>query len=60
MTRVLASLPARGYFETMKDKGYVAYKVDRDPQGRVSDREIVRRFDPELGEIVMVPPTQGG
>lgn len=45
---------ARAAFDAMKAKGYAAYKVDGE------DREIIRRFDPEAGEIVMVPATAGG
>jgi len=45
---------ARAAFDAMKAKGYAAYQVDGE------DREIIRRFDPEAGEIVMVPPTAGG
>lgn len=51
---------ARAHFEKMRDAGYLAYKVERDDDGEITDREQVRRFDPSLGEVVMVPPRQGG
>ena len=47
---------ARAAFNAMKGKGYAAYRSDGGERGD----EIIRRFDPEAGEIVMVPPLQGG
>ncbi len=47
---------ARAAFDAMKAKGYAAYRSDGGERGD----EIIRRFDPTAGEIVMVPPLQGG
>jgi hypothetical protein len=51
---------AREHFDTMRGKGYAAYRVERDDEGEITDREIIRKFDATLGEVVMVPPRQGG
>ncbi len=47
---------ARAQFDALKDKGYLAYKVDR-----TGDRgEILKSFDPSAERIIMAPRMVGG
>lgn len=48
---------ARGLFDSLKARGYLAYKV----QGKEGERgEVIRSFDKTAGRIIMGPPMQGG
>jgi hypothetical protein len=47
---------ARDTFNSLKEKRYIAYSVGDDGK----KGEIIRRFDPSLGKIIMVPPVVGG
>jgi hypothetical protein len=46
---------ARTMFNTFKDKGYLAYRVEGNDKG-----SVIRRFDPQVGDIIMSPQMQGG
>lgn len=47
---------AREVFDTLKKKGYLAYTVkDGDARG-----EVIQRFDPHAGKIMMSKPPVGG
>ena len=47
---------ARSAFDSLKKKGYVAYRVDK-----AGDKgEVMRSFDPAAGMVIMVPPVVGG
>lgn len=47
---------AKETFTKLKKKGYLAYRVGR---GGEKD-EVLHRFDPEAGAIIMTPPLAGG
>lgn len=47
---------ARDTFDLLKRKNYLAYSVKNDGE----KGNIIRKFDPELGKIIMVPPVIGG
>lgn len=47
---------ARDQFDTLKKKGYLAFKVKRD--GEKGD--LIQEFDPEAEKIIMSPPVRGG
>lgn len=47
---------ARAAFNALRDKGYRAFLVGR--MGRQGER--LDAFDPEAGEIMMVPQLRGG
>ena len=47
---------ARELFDKMKNKGYLAYTLDR--SGTRGD--VIRRFDPNAERIIMSPQTVGG
>lgn len=47
---------ARGMFDGLKAKGYLAYKLDRNGE----KGEVIRTFDPDAERIVMNPQMQGG
>lgn len=47
---------ARATFNTLRAKNYIAYTVKLG--GRKG--EIITKFDPSLGGIIMVPPVVGG
>lgn len=47
---------ARKTFDEMKTKGYLAYKVNK----KGEPGEVIRKFDPEAGKIIMAPPMAGG
>lgn len=47
---------ARAVFDNLKSKGYVAYTVG---EGDGSD-EVLHRFDPAVGRMVLHPPQAGG
>jgi hypothetical protein len=52
---------ARIAFGDLRRSGYVAYKVESERLGRGRGRrEVIREFDPQAGQIVMVRPVQGG
>lgn len=48
---------ARETFEEMTGKGYSAFMVG-DGKGQRGER--IRRFDPSIEEMILVPPIQGG
>lgn len=48
---------ARSVFDSLKAKGYTAYRV-KGSDG--SKGEIMHRFDPEAERVIMVPPMVGG
>lgn len=47
---------AQATFDSLKAKGYLAYKLDRDG----SRGEVLRSFDAQAERIVMNPQMQGG
>lgn len=47
---------ARAHFDTLKGKGYAAYKETAGGERG----EIIRSFDVNAERIVMVPPVSGG
>jgi hypothetical protein len=47
---------ARAYFDTLKAKGYLAYRTRRDG----SRGEVIREFDPTSERIIMSPQLVGG
>jgi hypothetical protein len=47
---------AKATFDRLKGKGYLAYSVDEDG-GR---GEVMQRFDPHAGRIIMSRPLAGG
>lgn len=47
---------AREAFDSLKKKGFIAYSVDN--QGNPKD--LLRKFDPNAGKIIMKPPMAGG
>lgn len=47
---------ARDTFNQLKDKNYLAYTVAANGK----KGELINRFDPELGKIIMIPPVVGG
>ena len=47
---------ARATFDALKKKKYIAYSVSSNGK----KNEIIHRFDPELGKIIMIPPVVGG
>jgi hypothetical protein len=51
---------ARRIFDDLHRNGYLAYKVTPGKRGAEPAREQIRRFDPQAGQIVMVPPLRGG
>ena len=48
---------ARAAFDEAKKKGMVAYAVDPDSADK---GEVIRKFDPEAGKIIMSRQLQGG
>lgn len=47
---------AHAHFDTMKAKGYLAYKVAANNEAG----ELLRKFDPDAREIIMSPQMVGG
>jgi hypothetical protein len=47
---------AKLIFDTLKKKGHVAYSVDDDGD----KTEIITKFDPKLGRMILAPPMVGG
>lgn len=47
---------ARAHFDTMKAKGYLAYRVDENNEAG----EVIKQFDPNAREIIMSPQMVGG
>ena len=47
---------AEAQFDTLIDKGFLAYKVKKD--GDKGSK--IKKFDSEAGKIIMSPPMQGG
>jgi hypothetical protein len=47
---------ARATFDTLRGKGYLAYKVDR----KGEKAEVIRAFDPEAEKVILAPQTVGG
>lgn len=47
---------AKQHFKKLKDKGYLAYKVEDDG----SKGEVIRDFDETAGKIIMSPQLVGG
>ena len=45
---------ARKHFNSLKRRGYVAYK------GRGKRGSVIKEFDPDAGEITMCPQSVGG
>lgn len=43
-------------FKDLKKKGYVAYKVGK----KGAKGELMDKFDPEAGQMIMAPPVRGG
>ena len=51
---------ARRAFDDLRRKGYLAYKITAGRRGAEAQRDQIRTFDPEAGQIVLVPPLRGG
>lgn len=47
---------ARAQYDSLKAKGYLAFKVKKD--GEKGD--LIKEFDPEAEKIIMTPPLRGG
>jgi hypothetical protein len=47
---------ARAQFQSMKAKGYMAYRVNR----KGDKGEVMDKFDPNAETIILAPPMQGG
>jgi hypothetical protein len=47
---------AKKQFEEMREKGYQAFAVDR----KGEKTEVISKFDPDAGRIIMAPPLAGG
>lgn len=47
---------AKAQFEDLKGKGFVAYQVKKDGE----PGEVMRKFDPKAGKIIMAKATVGG
>lgn len=47
---------ARDTFDALKRKNYIAYTVNE----RGKKGNVITKFDPELGKIIMIPPVVGG
>ena len=47
---------ARAQFDSLKQKGYMAYKVN----AKGYRGEVISAFDPEAQNIILAPPMQGG
>jgi hypothetical protein len=48
---------AKQLFDSLKKKGYVAYKVE----GKKGEKgEVMREWDPDAGRMIMAPPMRGG
>lgn len=47
---------AKELFNKLRDKKYLAYTVDDDGERG----EVIRRFDPNAGRIIMAPQLVGG
>lgn len=47
---------AKATFDRLKKKGYLAYTVEEDGKRG----EVIRRFDPAAGKIIMAPQLVGG
>lgn len=55
-TRPVEVEEARRTFNSYRDKGYVAYKLDS-----MGDKgEVIRNFDPEAQRVVFAPAMVGG
>ena len=48
---------ARAQFDSLKKKGYIAYKVEG-PKGEKG--EVLKEFDPHASRIILAPPMRGG
>ena len=48
---------ARRTFDDLKEKGYLAYKVDDDD---ASKGEVIRRFNAKAEKMILAPPMAGG
>ena len=47
---------AEAQFDLLIDKGYKAFKVKKDGEAGVE----IKKFNPALGKIILVPPIEGG
>jgi beta-lactam-binding protein with PASTA domain len=47
---------AKATFRKLKDKGYLAYRVDAEGE----QGEVISTFDPKAGKIIMTRPYTGG
>lgn len=47
---------AERMFDSMKDKGFAAYRVDKDGE----QSGLMHKFDPDARAIIMAPPIAGG
>lgn len=48
---------AEEQFNSLTKKGYKAFEVGA--KGRKTDHQV-KKFDPELGKLILVPPIAGG
>ncbi len=48
---------AKAQFDSLKKKGYLAYRVDPDTGNK---GQVMREFDPKAGKIIMQPQMVGG
>lgn len=51
---------ARRTFSDLRAKGYLAYQVTRGSRTRKTQRDQIRRFDPDAEQIVLTPPMAAG
>ena len=47
---------AKAQFDSLKKKGYIAYKVDK----KGEKGEIMREFDSKAESVILSPPMRGG
>lgn len=47
----------RAMYNTLKGKGYAAYRVKPDDHGK---GEVMAEFDPRAGKVIFSPPLVGG
>ena len=47
---------ARAMFDSLKAKGFSAFRVDDEGE----KAELMRKFDPKAGKMIMVPQIAGG
>lgn len=47
---------AKEHFKSLKSKGYIAYRVKGDGEAG----EVMTKFEPDAGKVILSPPMAGG